>query len=163
MQTASNNLAEFLRKSLRQQMNELADHIAGGGCADFPEYKRCCGVIEGLAQDGLNLDTKIGVVLGGCPERKDQVMRVDRSQLTGVDPGADYCSFSLDRLPQGHFQFAQEQRRALQDFHAEQAGFGWVVTRDFQLVPDVALDGVDRVLLCAKGLQGGQPDHQQLA
>ena len=50
MQTASNNLAEFLRKSLRQQMNELADHIAGGGCVDFSEYKRCCGVIEGLAR-----------------------------------------------------------------------------------------------------------------
>jgi hypothetical protein len=50
MQTASDNLAEFLRKSLRQQMNELADHIAGGGCVDFSEYKRCCGVIEGLAR-----------------------------------------------------------------------------------------------------------------
>ena len=50
MQTVSDNLAEFLRKSLRQQMNDLADHIAGGGSADVPEYKRCCGVIEGLAR-----------------------------------------------------------------------------------------------------------------
>ena len=50
MQTASDNLAEYLRKSLRQQMNDMADHIAGGGCADFNEYKRCCGVIEGLAR-----------------------------------------------------------------------------------------------------------------
>ena len=50
MQTASDNLAEFLRKSLRNQMNELADHIAGGGCVDFSEYKKCCGVIEGLAR-----------------------------------------------------------------------------------------------------------------
>ena len=24
--------------------------LAGGGCADFSEYKRCCGVIEGLAR-----------------------------------------------------------------------------------------------------------------
>ena len=50
MQTVSDNLAEFLRKSLRQQMTDMADHIAGGGCADFSEYKRCCGVIEGLAR-----------------------------------------------------------------------------------------------------------------
>ena len=50
MQTASDNLAEFLRQSLRNQMNDMADHIAGGGCADFSEYKRCCGVIEGLAR-----------------------------------------------------------------------------------------------------------------
>jgi hypothetical protein len=50
MQAASDNLAEFLRKSLRQQMNDLADHIAGGGCVDFSEYKKCCGVIEGLAR-----------------------------------------------------------------------------------------------------------------
>ena len=50
MQAASNNLAEFLRKSLRQQMNDMADHIAGGGCIDFSEYKRCCGIVEGLAR-----------------------------------------------------------------------------------------------------------------
>lgn len=50
MLPANDNLAEFLRKTLRQQMNDLADHIAGGGCADFSEYKRCCGVIEGLAR-----------------------------------------------------------------------------------------------------------------
>jgi hypothetical protein len=50
MQTASDNLAEFLRKSLRQQMNDMADHIAGGGCIDFSEYKRCCGIVEGLAR-----------------------------------------------------------------------------------------------------------------
>ena len=31
-------------------MNDMADHIAGGACADFAEYKRCCGVIEGLAR-----------------------------------------------------------------------------------------------------------------
>jgi hypothetical protein len=30
-------------------MNEMADHIAGGGCTDFADYKRCCGVIHGLA------------------------------------------------------------------------------------------------------------------
>lgn len=50
MQTASNNLGDALRKALRQQMNDMADHIAGGGCTDFAEYKRCCGVVEGLAR-----------------------------------------------------------------------------------------------------------------
>ncbi len=50
MPIPSDNVAEFLRKVIRQQMNEMADHIAGGGCFDFPEYKRCCGVIEGLAR-----------------------------------------------------------------------------------------------------------------
>jgi hypothetical protein len=43
------NLSDFLKKSLRDQMNEMADHIAGGGCTDFADYKRCCGVIHGLA------------------------------------------------------------------------------------------------------------------
>jgi hypothetical protein len=50
MPPVSDNVAEFLRKSIRTQMNDMADHIAGGGCADFSEYKRCCGVIEGLAR-----------------------------------------------------------------------------------------------------------------
>lgn len=30
-------------------MNEYADNVATGSCNDFPEYKRLCGVIEGLA------------------------------------------------------------------------------------------------------------------
>jgi hypothetical protein len=30
-------------------MNEMADHIAGGACTDYADYKRCCGVIHGLA------------------------------------------------------------------------------------------------------------------
>lgn len=50
MIAATDNLADFLRKSLRQQMNDMADHIAGGGCVDFSEYKRCCGIVEGLAR-----------------------------------------------------------------------------------------------------------------
>ena len=50
MQTASHhNLADFLKKSIRHQMNEMADHISGGGCTDYADYKRCCGVIHGLA------------------------------------------------------------------------------------------------------------------
>jgi hypothetical protein len=50
MQSASHhNLADFLRKQIRSQMNEMADHIAGGACTDYADYKRCCGVIHGLA------------------------------------------------------------------------------------------------------------------
>jgi hypothetical protein len=30
-------------------MNEMADHVAGGACIDFADYKRCCGIIHGLA------------------------------------------------------------------------------------------------------------------
>lgn len=50
MRKAIDNWPDHLRKVIRDQMNELADHIAGGGCTDFHEYKRCCGVIEGLAR-----------------------------------------------------------------------------------------------------------------
>ena len=30
-------------------MNERADHISTGGCNNFEEYSRSCGIIEGLA------------------------------------------------------------------------------------------------------------------
>jgi|APGre2960657404_1045060.scaffolds.fasta_scaffold266702_2 hypothetical protein len=40
---------EFLRTELRKYMNEYADNVATGSCQDFAEYKRLCGVIEGLA------------------------------------------------------------------------------------------------------------------
>lgn len=38
-----------LRRRIRDIMNDYADTLAGGGAQDFPEYKRLCGVIEGLA------------------------------------------------------------------------------------------------------------------
>lgn len=50
MRSATDNLAEYLRKALRVQMNDMADHIAGGACQDFAEYQKCCGIIEGLAR-----------------------------------------------------------------------------------------------------------------
>jgi len=38
-----------LQKTIRSQMNEYADHISGGGCKNFEEYSKRCGIIEGLA------------------------------------------------------------------------------------------------------------------
>jgi hypothetical protein len=40
---------EILRKKLRERMNDVADSVASGRCADFGEYQKLCGVIEGLA------------------------------------------------------------------------------------------------------------------
>lgn len=34
---------------LRKEMNNYADDIATGVCADFAAYKELCGVIRGLA------------------------------------------------------------------------------------------------------------------
>lgn len=38
-----------LRRRLRELLNDYADTVAGGSAQDFAEYKRLCGVIEGLA------------------------------------------------------------------------------------------------------------------
>lgn len=45
----SNNALRVLKEKIRIIMNERADHISTGGCHNFDEYSRCCGVIEGLA------------------------------------------------------------------------------------------------------------------
>lgn len=34
---------------LRREMNNYADDVATGQCADFSAYKELCGVIRGLA------------------------------------------------------------------------------------------------------------------
>ena len=39
----------LLKKKIRIQMNELADHLAIGSAKDIEEYRRVCGTIEGLA------------------------------------------------------------------------------------------------------------------
>lgn len=43
------SLSEWLKVRVRTLMNEHADHLATGSVKDFSEYKRICGVIEGLA------------------------------------------------------------------------------------------------------------------
>jgi len=45
----SSNALKVLKDKIRIIMNERADHISGGGCNNFEEYSRSCGIIEGLA------------------------------------------------------------------------------------------------------------------
>ena len=55
------NVFSHLQKTIRSQMNEYADHISGGGCKNFEEYSKCCGIIEGLAlneREILDLQSK---------------------------------------------------------------------------------------------------------
>ena len=45
----SDDVLLLLRKKLRGQMNELADHLALGSAKDMEEYRKVCGSIEGWA------------------------------------------------------------------------------------------------------------------
>jgi hypothetical protein len=45
----SDRILDHLREVLRRIMNEHADSLATGNCQDYAEYKRFCGIIEGLA------------------------------------------------------------------------------------------------------------------
>lgn len=40
----------FLQKRLRERMNDLADHMAGGGCKNFPDYTHCVGKVAAYAE-----------------------------------------------------------------------------------------------------------------
>ena len=41
--------ARVLREKIRTDMNNYADDLAGGACADFSQYQKLSGVIQGLA------------------------------------------------------------------------------------------------------------------
>ena len=43
------SLVDVYRRALRNQMNEMADVVSGGGAQSFEEYKKMVGIIEGLA------------------------------------------------------------------------------------------------------------------
>jgi hypothetical protein len=43
------SFVEVLRDMIRRDMNNYADDLAGGACADFSQYQKLCGVIQGLA------------------------------------------------------------------------------------------------------------------
>lgn len=44
------NVLEYLRKKIRDMMNEHADFVATGSAKDWAEYRQHVGVIEGLAK-----------------------------------------------------------------------------------------------------------------
>ncbi len=49
MSGSTENIVEAIQKKIREHMNEHADHLSGGGCKSFEEYRYLTGVISGLA------------------------------------------------------------------------------------------------------------------
>tara|TARA_R110001592_G_scaffold332114_1_gene615302 strand:+ start:132 stop:320 length:189 start_codon:yes stop_codon:yes gene_type:complete len=45
----SDDVLLLLKRKIRVQMNEIADHLALGSAQDMEEYRKMCGIIEGLA------------------------------------------------------------------------------------------------------------------
>ena len=45
----SEDVLSLLKRKIREQMNELAAHLAVGAAQNMEEYRRICGTIEGLA------------------------------------------------------------------------------------------------------------------
>lgn len=43
------NILTHLQKKIRAIMNDTSDHMSADGCGSHEEYKKCCGIIEGLA------------------------------------------------------------------------------------------------------------------
>lgn len=46
---------EYLKKKIREDLNNLADTIATGGASDYASYRHMVGKIEGLAQAERNI------------------------------------------------------------------------------------------------------------
>jgi len=58
----SDDVLSLLRKKIRQQMNDLADHLAVGAAKDIEEYRKITGMIEGLAwseREIIDLEEKL--------------------------------------------------------------------------------------------------------
>jgi len=45
----SDDALSLLKKKLRGQMNEIADLISLGSAKNMEDYRKMCGIIEGLA------------------------------------------------------------------------------------------------------------------
>jgi len=57
------DVLSLLKNKIRDQMNELADHLAMGGAQNMEEYRKICGTIEGLAwteREILDLEDNLG-------------------------------------------------------------------------------------------------------
>jgi len=42
-------MMEVIKEKIRGYMNDIADHMAGGGCSNHEEYIRLVGKVEALA------------------------------------------------------------------------------------------------------------------
>ena len=45
----ADSVLRLLKKAIREQINELADHLAIGNAKDMEDYRKITGIIEGLA------------------------------------------------------------------------------------------------------------------
>jgi hypothetical protein len=55
-------MIEVIRDKIRNYMNDIADHMAGGGCQNHEEYVRLVGKVEALAlieRDILDLEQRL--------------------------------------------------------------------------------------------------------
>ena len=62
MRTVNEDALSLIRKKLRNQMNELADHFAVGSAKDMEEYRKITGIIEGLAwaeREAMDLEEQL--------------------------------------------------------------------------------------------------------
>ena len=58
----ADDVLSVLKKKFRNQMNELADHLALGSAQDMEEYRKVCGMIEGLAgaeREGIDIEDRL--------------------------------------------------------------------------------------------------------
>ena len=58
----SDDAFSLLRKKLRKQMNEIADLLSLGSAKNMEEYRKMCGIIEGLAwaeREVIDLEDRI--------------------------------------------------------------------------------------------------------
>ena len=45
----SDDALSLVKKKLREQMNEIADLVSLGSAKNMEDYRKMCGIIEGLA------------------------------------------------------------------------------------------------------------------
>ena len=58
----SEDVLSLLKKKIRNQMNDLADHLAVGSAKDMEDYRKITGIIEGLAwteREVIDLEDKL--------------------------------------------------------------------------------------------------------
>ena len=58
----SDDVLSLLKRKIRNHMNEIGDHLALGSASSMEEYRKMCGMIEGLAwteREILDMEEKL--------------------------------------------------------------------------------------------------------
>src|SRR5471032_33097 len=117
----------------------------------------------GAPADTANLGGEVGVMLSAAPQQEDQVYRVDRVHLAGVDPRLEHCGPALEPGAIVLVEILGQALAAADHFHGENPRGLWLASGELHLRADVTGQRLGRIVFGGQGVERAVPQLDDVA